>query len=167
MRIWVRIRMTQSGCRPVLAPNCSMAITKSAIKSLQHALELQPDSPGLLTDMGSAYFRACRIYRQTRSITAMRLNAWGKHWPSHRTILLRCSIAPSPANACFSTPKLWTTGSITSASIRKGNGRTKRARGWTPLNRELQQHEKSQREPLLTSGGDSPEQIMIRLFAPR
>ena len=28
----------------------------SAIKSLQHALEVQPDSPGLFTDLGSAYF---------------------------------------------------------------------------------------------------------------
>ncbi len=28
----------------------------SAIKSLQRALETQPDSPGLLTDLGSAYF---------------------------------------------------------------------------------------------------------------
>ena len=29
---------------------------ESAIKSLQRALEVQPDSPGLLTDLGSAYF---------------------------------------------------------------------------------------------------------------
>jgi CHAT domain-containing protein/tetratricopeptide (TPR) repeat protein len=29
---------------------------ESAIKSLQHALETEPDSPGLLTDLGSAYF---------------------------------------------------------------------------------------------------------------
>ena len=29
---------------------------ESAIKSLQQALETQPDSPGLLTDLGSAYF---------------------------------------------------------------------------------------------------------------
>jgi tetratricopeptide (TPR) repeat protein len=29
---------------------------ESAIKSLQHALEVQPDSPSLLTDLGSAYF---------------------------------------------------------------------------------------------------------------
>ena len=29
---------------------------EAAIESLQHALEIEPDSPGLLTDLGSAYF---------------------------------------------------------------------------------------------------------------
>jgi tetratricopeptide (TPR) repeat protein len=29
---------------------------EAAIESLQHALEVEPDSPGLLTDLGSAYF---------------------------------------------------------------------------------------------------------------
>ena len=96
---------------------------ESAIKSLQRALEVQPDSPGLLTDLGSAYF--VRAESTDRPLTtATPLNRLAKRWPSHPTIPSRCLIALSPANACFSTPRPRTTGNITCALIRKANGPT-------------------------------------------
>ncbi len=56
MKTSERTLMTLHGCKRELAPTCSTAITIRSIKSLDKALETLPDSPGLLTDLGSAYF---------------------------------------------------------------------------------------------------------------
>jgi tetratricopeptide (TPR) repeat protein len=72
---------------------------ESAIRSLQRALEAQPDSPQLLTDPGSAYFlRAKSADRALDYGNAIEYP--GKALARSPTIRLRCSIERWRASGC-------------------------------------------------------------------
>lgn len=126
---------------------------ESAIKSLQRALETQSDSPSLLTDLGSAYF--------VRAESANRPIDYGNAIESFGKALAKSSDDPialfNRALACermyFYTQAVddW------QHYLRidpQGEWADDARRRLNLLKEKLQQHQKSQNEPLLT-----PEQI--------
>jgi CHAT domain-containing protein/tetratricopeptide (TPR) repeat protein len=123
----------------------------SAIKSLQHALEVQPDSASLLTDLGSAYF--------VRAESANRPIDYG-----NAIEVLGKALAKSPddAIALFNRALACERMFLYTQAVEdwehylrvdpQGEWSDDARRRLTALKETLQKHEKSQSEPLLSPG---------------
>jgi CHAT domain-containing protein/tetratricopeptide (TPR) repeat protein len=122
---------------------------ESAIKSLQLALETQPDSPALLTDLGSAYF--------VRAESANQPIDYGNAVESLGKALAKSPDDPVALfNHALACDRLF----LYSQEMddwehylrvdRQGEWSDDARRRLTALKEKLQQHEKSQAEPLLS-----------------
>ncbi|HXC43368.1 MAG TPA: CHAT domain-containing protein [Candidatus Dormibacteraeota bacterium] len=126
---------------------------ESAITSLQQALEAQPDSPGLLTDLGSAYF--------VRAESADRPIDYGNAIESFGKALAK---SPDDPIALFNRALACERMFLYTQAVDdwqhylridpQGDWSNDARRRLAALKEKLQQHEKSQSEPLL-----SPAQI--------
>lgn len=122
---------------------------EGAIKSLQHALEVQPHSPGLLTDMGSAYFlRAESTDRAIDYGNAIEVlgEALAKS-PDDPTALFNRALACERMFLYTQAVDDWEH----YLRIDPQGGWSEEARKrLVALKQRVEQHEKSQSEPLLT-----------------
>jgi CHAT domain-containing protein/cytochrome c-type biogenesis protein CcmH/NrfG len=121
----------------------------SAIKSLQRALETQPDSPGLFTDLGSAYF--------VRAETASSPIDYGRAIDSFGKALAK---SPDDPVALFNQALACERMFLYTQAVDEwehylrvdpeGEWSDDARRRLTALKEKLQQHQKSQSEPLLS-----------------
>jgi CHAT domain-containing protein/tetratricopeptide (TPR) repeat protein len=122
---------------------------ESAIKALQHALDLQPDSSSLLTDLGSAYF--------LRAESADRAIDYGNAIESLGKALAK---SPDDPIALFNRALACERMFLYTQAVDDWEHylRVDPQGGWADearkrldsIKQKLQQHEKSQREPLLS-----------------
>jgi len=122
---------------------------EAAIESLQHALDVQPDSPGLLTDLGSAYF--------VRAESASRAIDYGNAIESLGRALAK---SPDDPVALFNRALACERMFLYTQAVDdwehylrvdpRGEWSDDARRRLTALKVTLQQHEKSEAEPLLS-----------------